>query len=297
MRRGEFSAAWALSDALLGVPQDHRTTPRHQQQIWRGAPLRGRVLVRCYHGLGDTIQFIRYAPLIKNTANHVTVWAQRSLLKILSTVSGIDRLLPLHDGVCEGDYDVEVEVMELPHVFRTTIETIPARVPYLAAPPLAADVTRAAPRDTDLRVGFMWRSGEWDPARSIPFHAIAPLCTMRGVHAVPLALGVNDAHGRYFDSRPPIGTIESLANTIASLDLVITVDTMAAHLAGALAVPTWLLLHSEPDWRWMADRADTPWYPFTAIYRQSSAGEWLPVLERVQSDLEVAARRRRRTRA
>src|ERR671932_14884 len=139
MRRGAFEAAWAISDAVLraraGVPCWH--WPRHLQYIWDGTPLAGkRVLGRCYHGLGDTIQFIRYAPLIKAIAAEVIVWAQPPLLPLLEMVQGIDQLLPLHDGVPEVEYDVDVEVMELPHIFRTTPETIPLTISYLHVDPI-----------------------------------------------------------------------------------------------------------------------------------------------------------------
>src|SRR3712207_6559067 len=139
MRRGEFEAAWALSDAVLraraGVPCWH--LPRHLQYIWDGTPLAGkRVLVRCYHGLGDTIQFIRYVPLVSAIAAEVIVWAQPALIPILRTVRGIGRLLPLHTGAPAVEYDLDVEVMELPHVFRTTLATLPAEVPYLHVEPV-----------------------------------------------------------------------------------------------------------------------------------------------------------------
>jgi len=138
IRHGAFEEAWQISDAVLqsraGKPCWH--WPRHYQYIWDGTPLQGkRVLVRCYHGLGDTIQFIRYAPLIKRIAKKVIVWAQPSLIPLVETVEGIDQILPLHDGTPEVAFDVDVESMELPHIFRTTLATIPATIPYLHAAP------------------------------------------------------------------------------------------------------------------------------------------------------------------
>ena len=139
MRHGDFEGAWAISDAVLerrrGTTSSH--LPRHQQWIWDGTPLRDqRVLVRCYHGLGDTIQFIRYVPLLKAIASRVIVWMQEPLIPLFAGMAGIDELLPLHDGVPECDYDVDVEVMELPHIFRTTVKTIPRAVPrYAPFPP------------------------------------------------------------------------------------------------------------------------------------------------------------------
>jgi hypothetical protein len=137
MRRGDFAGAWEISDAVLrlraGLACGH--LPRHFQRVWDGEPLAGkRVLIRCYHGLGDTIQFIRYAPLVKQSAARVSVWAHPALLGLLRSVRGIDELLPLHAGEPEIARDVDVEVMELPHVFRSTVQTLPADVPYLRAP-------------------------------------------------------------------------------------------------------------------------------------------------------------------
>ena len=155
MRQGECEAAWEISDAVLrshgGIPCAH--LPCHLQYVWDGTPLDGkRVLVRCYHGLGDTIQFIRYAPLVKAIASEVTIWAQPELIPLLRTMCGIGRLLPLHDGTPEVEFDVDVEVMELPHVFRTTLQTLPTEVPYLHVEPMPL------PHDGRLAVGLVWKA-------------------------------------------------------------------------------------------------------------------------------------------
>ena len=164
-RRGELEAAWQASDRILerGGSRRDRTIPRHQQQIWDGTPLAGRrVLVRCYHGLGDTIQFVRYLPLVGAIAREVTVWAQQAVLPLLRSMAGIDRLLPLHDGTPGVEYEVDVEIMELAHVFRSTLQTIPSAVPYLFAEPVdLAGV--GSPRAAGIaRVGLVWRAGDWD---------------------------------------------------------------------------------------------------------------------------------------
>src|SRR4051794_6141763 len=130
MRSGDFVAAWRISDRLLleRRAEDQWRLPRWRQSIWGGSAGGGkRVLVRCYHGLGDTIQFIRYAALLKQIAAEVIVWVQPSLIPLLRGVSGIDRMLPLHDGVPDVAYDVDVELSELPYLFRTTLESIPAQ--------------------------------------------------------------------------------------------------------------------------------------------------------------------------
>jgi hypothetical protein len=294
MRRGDFAAAWRASDEVLrahaGVPCWH--LPRHEQWVWDGTPLDGkRVLVRCYHGLGDTLQFIRYAPLVHRIAAEVTVWAQPALIPLLRTADGIDRLLPLHDGACEAEYDVDVEVMELAHVFRSTADTLPAGVPYLHADPAPLG------RDGRLRVGIVWRSGDWDDRRSIPFPLLAPLAEIPGValHVLQRGAGREEADGFGMDSGSD--DVTECARVMKALDLVVTVDSMPAHLAGALGVPVWALLHADADWRWMEGREDSPWYPTMRLLRQPSAGEWAPVIARVAAGLrEMAERRETETR-
>src|ERR1051326_3230614 len=131
MRTGNFEGAWQISDEILAekknIPCDDR--PRHQQWVWRGQPLRGHVLIRCYHGLGDTIQFIRYAPLVRRMAKRVSVEGQPELLSLLRTVRGIDEVFPLGE-VDAPSCDVAVEVMELPYVLRTRLDSIPCETPY-----------------------------------------------------------------------------------------------------------------------------------------------------------------------
>lgn len=287
MLRGDFAAAWEVSDAVLrsraGVPCWH--LPRHEQHVWDGTPLDGRrVLVRCYHGLGDTLQFIRYAPMVKAVAAEVIVWAQPALLPLLRTARGVDRLLPLHDGAPGVEYDADVEIMELPHVFRTTLDTLPADVPYLHADPAPL------PRDGRLAVGLVWRAGDWDPCRSVPPELLAPLARVPGVALHLLQRGPALAE------RPEgLGVVSGsddvleTARVMRALDLVVTVDSMPAHLAGALGVPVWTLLHAGADWRWLRDRDDSPWYPTMRLFRQEAPGAWEPVVARVAAELERAA--------
>src|SRR5215203_5828143 len=136
MRRGDFARAWEISD---GVLRERKASggggwdlPRHEQNIWNGASLVGkRVLIRCYHGLGDTIQFIRFAAPLRASAREVLVWAQPALLPLIATAAGVDRVLPLHDGTPDVAYDVDIEVMELPHALRVTQHAVPRGVPYL----------------------------------------------------------------------------------------------------------------------------------------------------------------------
>src|SRR5215213_5042889 len=279
MRRGDFATAWKISDALLRARrgEDQVLLQRWFQTVWNGASVVGkRVLVRCYHGLGDTIQFIRYAALLKKIAAEVIVWVQPSLIPLLRSVEGIDRMLPLHDGAPEVEYDVDVELSELPYLFRTTLESIPAQMPYIFVEPAVLA------RDCRLRIGLIWKSGDWDERRSIPFSLIERLAQVPAVewHILqrePFAAGWDGRLGVISGGDNPLDD----ARVMRALDLVISVDTMTAHLAGALGVNTWTLLPYDADWRWMLDRRDTPWYPTMHLFRQPSPGRWDLVLDEV----------------
>lgn len=282
MRAGEWEAAWRINDAVLAARRGQRdwSAPRHLQAVWDGTPLRGRrVLVRCYHGLGDTLQFIRFAPMLRAIAAEVTVWAQPALIPLLRCMGpGIGRLLPLHDGTPEAEYDVDVEVMELAHVFRVTPESVARAVPYLH---VGGDAPRA--RGPGLAIGLVWRAGDWDPSRSVPARLLVPLAEVPGValHVLqrgeaalaewPAGLGI----------RAGSEDVLQAARAMAGLDLVISVDSMPAHLAGALGVPAWTLLGEPADWRWMDGREDTPWYPGMRLIRQPHAGDWESVAARL----------------
>lgn len=287
MRRGEWEQAWQISDRQLPMRARESCAhwPRRLQYVWTGAPLIGRrVLVRCYHGLGDTIQFIRYAPLLKALASEVTVLAQPGLIPLLSTVAGIDKLVPLLDGSLHTDFDADVEIMELPHIFRTTLATVPANIPYLHAEPMPLPPSAGR----QLAIGLVWRAGDWVAERSIPFALLAPFAALTDVELFilqpgALAAGWNGQFGTYLGEFD----LPDYARAIRAMDLLISIDSMPAHLAGAMGVPVWTLLPTDADWRWMEDREDSPWYPSMRLFRQSRPGDWETVIEEVVSALAV----------
>ena len=280
MRQGDFARAWEMSDRALA---QHRAAgpcwylPRHEQWVWDGRQLEGRgVLVRCYHGLGDTMQFARFLPLLAGRARELTVWVQPELIPLLATMSGVGRLLPLHAGRPEVAYEVDVEIMEIPHALRTTLATLPAEVPYFTMP--------AAPRlSSRFAVGVVAEAGEWDLGRSVPLELVASLSDLPNLDLFNLQPGGSIPGVR--DASSP--DVLVAASRVRALDLVITVDTMMAHLAGALAAPTWTLLQAEADWRWMEARADSPWYPTMRLFRQPQSGAWEPVIEQVREELSL----------
>lgn len=283
MRLGEYDAAWKHSDEVMktraGKPCWH--LPRHYQYVWNGESLKGKdVLVRCYHGLGDTIQFIRYAPLLKSIASKVIIWAQPELLPILKTVNGIDQLLPLHNGVPQVSYDADVEIMELPYIFRSTLATIPNACPYIHVHPI-----RIAKKE-QVAVGLVWKAGDWDEHRSIPFSLLSPFGQIKGIDFYILQANAQSSGWQeQFGMNPGNIQLEEYARFVRGLDLLISVDSMPAHLAGALGVPVWTMLKADADWRWMIDREDSPWYPTMRLFRQEHPGEWPPVVSRIAQEL------------
>ncbi|MGZ5159078.1 MAG: hypothetical protein ACXWCQ_00885 [Burkholderiales bacterium] len=178
-------------------------------------------------------------------------------------------------------HDVELEVMELPYAFRSTLQTVPAEVPYL---PLADVHARAAQLPAFavapvLRVGLLWSASDWDTSRSIPIELLEPLARVRGVELYGLQQGdsAGDWKRAYFPITPLspyTKEIGSAAGAMLKLDLIITVDSMAAYLAGALGRPVWILLQHHCDWRWMSSRPDSPWYPSMRLFRQATRGDW-----------------------
>ena len=280
MRRGEFAAAWAINDADLaaraaaGHPAVwHR--PRHRQPVWDGSPVAGRrVLVRCYHGLGDTVQFVRFCRPLRLLAAEVIVWAQPSLCGLVATAAGVDRVIPLHDGAADVAYDVDVEVMELPHLLRADAATLAADVPYLHATPVAR-------RPGRFTVGVVWQAGGWDGRRSVPVELlVGAMRDVPGVDWLVLQRGAEPPAG--FGTAAGADDGLAAAAVVRSVDVVLTVDSFPAHLGGAVGAATWVMLHADADWRWMADRTDSPWYPTARLFRQrpDRPGDWRPVAGR-----------------
>jgi hypothetical protein len=302
MRRGQFESAWQVSDRILAGRRGQTCWhwPRHMQYVWDGSTLVGkRVLIRCYHGLGDTIQFIRYAPLVKQIAKEVVVWAQPSLLPLIEHGLSIDRVLPLHDGAPDMSYDVDVESMELPYIFRSSLTSLPATVPYLQVPPHEPnppkrDLSAQAPVKC---VGVVWRAGNWNERRSIPASLMARLSAVPGVALYLLQDSL--AASEWPEQRAvriAAEPVTELARAITSLDLLITIDSLPAHLGGALGIPTWVLLPTDPDWRWMEEREDSPWYPTMRLWRQERPDDWQAVIERVVAELHQLTSDQRPTR-
>ena len=281
MLTGDYEGAWCESDAIeaRGHPDPHR--------FWDGQSFAGKdVLIRCLHGLGDTIQFIRYAPLIKTQARTLIVEAQPKLKRLLEEAKIADRVITW--GEAEPSWNQQIEINELPRIFRTTLTSIPGNVPYLCLEKSVPMIKRTGAQP--LRVGFAWAASSFNRVRTVPVELFTLLFDTPGVQFFSVQAGPEYAQLQPWADQVKGLTEEStcilqVAHEMNNLDLIITVDTMTAHLAGALGRRTWTLLPFVCDWRWMLDRRDTPWYPTMRLFRQKTPGNWKPVVEEIRREL------------
>jgi thioredoxin-like negative regulator of GroEL len=294
LRQGRWEEGWTRLEArdwLLPM-QDYLRLPR-----WDGGPLAGRrILVGVEAGHGDMIQFCRYCALLKDAgAARVGVLCHPGLVALFGGLRGVDEIIPLDRAFDRAGWDVWVAPLSLPLHCGTTVDTVPAALPYLTPDPARAarlaPLLAAAPGA--WKVGVVWKGNprfENDAARSLPGLApLAPLFRVPGIRWFSLQKGPDEgavAEGMT-DLAPAIGDFADTAALVAGLDLVITVDTACAHLAGALGKPCWVLLPAwMPDWRWLEHRADTPWYPHAMrLFRQRRDGAWDEVIGEVAAAL------------
>jgi tetratricopeptide (TPR) repeat protein len=282
-------------------------SPRNfTQPLWDGSDLQGKtILLHHEQGLGDTIQFIRYASLVKQRGGQVLAWVQPALARLLASVPGVDQIVA-EDPL--PNFDVQAPLLSLPYLLKTTMDQIPATVPYLSVPHCQTEVE--PDRSAGLRVGLVWASGyRASPhafngyasyqKRSCSLDSLAELLTLSGIrwfslqvdhHADQIqSLGVESLME---DCRDRIGDFADTARVMLGLDLIVSVDTATAHLAGALAKPVWVLLPFAPDWRWLLDRSDTPWYPTMRLFRQRQRGDWSSVIAELRQALQAEVDRR-----
>lgn len=232
MLLGDFESAWRESDSIASRanPDPHR--------FWDGQPFTDRrVLIRCLHGLGDTIQFIRYAPLMRRQARRVTIEAQPTLKSLLDQAGIADQVITW--GEPEPDWDQQIEIIELPRVFRTTVASIPNQVPYLN---ISGSRQVHATTGRKLRIGIVWGSSSYNPDRSIPLKDVAKLFAIPGTSFFSLQAGPQRAEletwsTQIVDLYSGSPSVLPIANTLLTIDLVISVDTMMAHLADAIRRP------------------------------------------------------------
>jgi tetratricopeptide (TPR) repeat protein len=273
------------------IPLPELAVPR-----WQGEPLQGRtILLWSEQAYGDTFQFIRYAELLNNRGATVVVIAQdRHIAQLLATSSGVSDVILRDQPMPQADF--WIPLLSLSHLFDTTIDTIPCSIPYLN--PAAAVLKKwqqQIPASDALRIGIVWAGrSRPDPRRSCPPGELLPLQSVNTrCRWYSLQVGAGPEHLETLTSRLNLTDLATLltdfgetAAALCCLDLVITIDTSVAHLAGALGIPTWLMLPFAPDWRWLLDRQDSPWYPAMRIFRQPAPGDWSSVIRQIAGTLD-----------
>ncbi len=302
--RGDYLKGWELFE--YRHHKDVEVSPRNfSQPLWVGqADLAGKtILLHSEQGLGDTIQFFRYATLVADRAAAVILEVEQSLVELLTDLNGPYHIIA--KGAVLPAFDYQCPLMSLPHAFKSELSTIPVDIPYLRANHEKAEAwqKRLGPKTTP-RVGLMWSGGvpifrpQWATpvVRNMSFPQIATLnvpsiefySLQKGEPGESDALRLREEYwkgGNFINVAGDIRNFADTASVIANLDLVVTVDTSVAHLAGAMGKPVWILNRFNTCWRWLQDRTDSPWYPSARIYRQTDIGDWGPVLDSVKSDL------------
>jgi tetratricopeptide (TPR) repeat protein len=294
---GDFAQGWKLFEHgwdAEGPPRGYRRVC--SQPLWLGdGPIAGkRLLLTAEQGLGDTVQFVRYAKLAAKAGAHVTLEAQPALVDLLKTMG--PEFTVVERGTGFDAYDLYCPYMSLPLAFATTLATIPADVPYLGVPETAHRFTwPAAAASGGLKVGLVWSGSAThmrDAKRSIPLQQLAPLMTLPvEFHCLQKELRPADEAVMSIlpiqDHRAALQQFGDTAALIDAMDVVITVDTSVAHVAGAMGKPVWVLLPFVPDYRWLLVREDSPWYPTARLLRQSERGDWFAVVARVEQGLRA----------
>ena len=287
---GDFARGWTEYEWRWQTPAFRRRP--FTQPMWTGdADIAGKtILLHAEQGLGDAIQFCRYATQVARRGAHVVVESPPPLARLMRTLPGIASVVEA--GSPLPAFDLHCPLMSLPHAFHTTLATVPAEVPYLSAAP--ARIAAWRERLASLRrprIGLAWAGNPRypnDARRSIALASLLPLIGDAPASIVTLQKDLRPGDAELLARAPGIvrldqdlTTLDETAAAMAALDLVIAVDTAVAHLAGALARPVWVLLPFVPDWRWMLDRGDSPWYPTARLFRQTTRDDWTEVIARV----------------
>ncbi len=294
LQAGRWEEGWKEYEYRWGrkkMPQRQFAQPR-----WDGSPLNGRtVLAWCEQGLGDAIQFVRFAGLLAEQGARVVLECPQKLVGLFSTCRGIERVVAERQEL--PPFDVQVPLMSLPGLLGVTPERVPGSEPYLWAEPGRVEAWRQRLGASEkVRVGIAWQGNPrfvWDRWRSAPLRAFAALAEVDGVELISLQQGpgseqLAELRGRFAVTRLEGLDREGFLDTAAvmkCLDLVVCVDTAAGHLAGALGVPVWLALAAVADWRWLREREDTPWYPGMRLWRQRQLGEWDETFAQIGKEL------------
>ena len=287
---GDWIAGWEAYEARLRHPRFRLHAVDVLGPRWHGPePIRGRTLMLLSEqGLGDTLQFCRYVPLLRQRGARVILRVQRPLVTLLRGLA--DRIVAPGGGMLR--FDAWCPLMSLPRAFATTPETVPPPAPLAANPTGRRTWVRRLGRRRALRVGLAWSGNAdhpLDALRSLPQDALAPLLELPGIEAHTLQPEARPADKR-IRAHPNIADFADAAALVDLMDVVISVDTAIAHLAGTLGKPVWILLPHAADCRWLLDRADTPWYPSARLFRQARPHDWAGVVDAAAQALRALAR-------
>jgi tetratricopeptide (TPR) repeat protein len=287
--RGFEELEWRWRAPELGLSNRKFPQPR-----WNGEELNGRtILIHAEQGFGDTLQFIRYLPMVAQRGGRIILACQKELARLFRQFEQVEQLVS--EGEPLPQFDVHCALLTLPMVFKTDLQSIPNQSPYLRADANLSSqwMERLPGAIAERKIGLTWSGRanyERERARSIELSTLASLANVAGVHFVSLQTGDAAKHSTKFpgllDFSDQLNDFADTAALIDNLDLVITIDTATAHLAGAMGKPVWAMLPHVPDWRWMLDRGDSPWYPSMKLFRQPRAGDWKPVVTDIVKMLE-----------
>ena len=296
LARGNYLDGWRLYEDGLGIEGIRGKLLSFKTAPWNGNAC-NHLLVCHEQGYGDTLQFIRYAQLCKTRVRRVIVLCPRELHKIISTCPWVDGVI---ETAHDGDFEDYIYTLSMPHLFKTTLETIPATFPYLFPTPEYVNKwsTRVKESSSKLKVGLVWagnprkeqvRFRVIDGKRSMTLAKLEPLLDLPvQFYSLQKGEGAGQA-AKYPQIINYMGEVDDFIDTAAiinELDLVISVDTSVVHLAGAMGKPVWVLSRKDACWRWLENRVDSPWYPSARIYGQKKVGDWESVILQIRADLE-----------
>ena len=294
LKQGQFRPGLSEYESRWGTSYGRRFRRKFSQPLWKGEPLEGsRILLHAEQGMGDTLQFVRYVPLVAARGAKVVLEVQPRLHRLLTQAPGATEI------ICRGEalpeFDLQCPLLSLPLATGTELNTIPAQIPYLYPDPAQAEKWRQRLSGDSLRIGLAWAGNPLHPHefwRSIPLEQLAPITKLEGATFYSLQMGAPadqlkrwKSQARVIDLQDEQKDFADTAAIVANLDLVISIDTAVAHLAGAMGKPVWIVLCKAADWRWMLEREDSPWYPTARLFRQSTMGNWQAVVIAIEHEL------------
>ena len=302
LQQGDYARGWDEHEWRL---RQTKNVPRpFRQPVWDGSALAGRtILVHDEQGYGDTFQFVRYLSMVEACGGQVIFECHRNLAPLLRGCSGYVKLVERSSphAVPEMPFDVQIHLMSLPRVLKTRIETVPREVPYIRADPALVQRWREQiSHDRGFKIGIAWAGSPNHTNELNRSCALTDFSSLAGIPGVSLYSLQKGPGAEQADEPPPgmrlirvdkeldqAARFVDTAALMANLDLVVSIDTAIVHLAGAMGRPVWTLLCATPDWRWLQDRSDTPWYPTMRLFRQTAPGDWHAVFIQIRDALRA----------